>query len=184
MIMKFNAGLAKSLLMAASVGMVVPVVFANVVEIPANQPKPTPTPKPKPSKPPVAPEDTKAGKAADDPSKIKLPGQVVARAKGGFLSLAVENGKFVLRMYDAKKSQIPVEAARANARWRTNKTIHEEHTVLNPADDGKALVGMEYVQPPYNFKVYLTLLNGDGTAGEDYRIDMAAPAADAAPDKH
>ncbi|WP_138223225.1 hypothetical protein [Nibricoccus aquaticus] len=157
--MKFNAGLAKSLLMAASIGMVVPLVAQTA-------PKKT-APKGGAAKPAPAPEA-----AAEEEAEIVLPGSVIARSGGGFLSLTVEGIHFKLSFYDAKKKPVDADAIRAIARWDPVNKAGEERSILNPADEGKALRGNVAVRPPYVFKVYLTLIGPDDVVLESHVVNF------------
>jgi hypothetical protein len=150
--MKLNAALAKSLLMAASIGMVVPVV-AQTASKPAKPTKPAPVPAP-----------------AEAPAKID--GVELARKDGGFLGLDVEGTRMVLKFYDADKKPANVDVARAAARWDPINKTSDVRTVLNPAADGKSLVSPSVVQPPLVFKVYLTLLDAEGNAVESIVADL------------
>jgi hypothetical protein len=147
--MKLNAALAKSLLMAASIGMVVPMVAETST-------------KPKTVKPAPAPTDV--------PAEIK--GIELPRQKGGFLGLTVEGPRLVLAFYDAEKKPVAIDVARASARWNPTNKVGEVRTVLNPGTDGKTLVSPNVVQPPLVFKVYLTLLDADGNALESIVADL------------
>ena len=170
--MKLNAALAQSLLMAASLGMVVPVLAETTVTKPAAE-KAKPATKAAPAKStPAKPTKPAPAAPAKEPEEIVLPGIVKERPKGGFMSVQVVDSHLTLSFYDAKKKEIPVDVARAAARWRTNKKISEDHTVLNPGGDGKTLVGIGVVTPPYTFKLFLTLLGEDGAAVESYVVDM------------
>lgn len=144
--MKLNAALAKSLLMAASIGMVVPLVAQTS----------------KPAKPAPAPTEAPA----------KIEGLEFPRPKGGFLGLTVEGPRLVLKFYDADKKPAAVDVARAAAHWDPVNKISQVRTVLNPGSDGKALVSPYVVQPPLVFKVYLTLLDADGNAVESIVADL------------
>lgn len=191
--MKLNAALAKSLLLAASVGMVIPIYAETTVTpapstpTPAKPPAKTPpvsTTKPpakpaKPAKPAPAPAP-----APETPADIQLPGIVQPRPSGGFLSLEVVDGKFKISFYDAKKKPVAADVARAAAHWRTNRKITEEHAVFNPSSDGKSLVSAGFARPPFVFGIRVNLLNEEGTAVESYLIDMRsgdprAPGSDA-----
>jgi hypothetical protein len=107
----------------------------------------------------AAKSKTPAKKKEEEP---KIPGITVPRANGTFLGLEVEGGKFKLSFYDAKKKPMTPDVSRAAARWpnKRSATPNQYRTVLNPA--GNALVGSQFVFPPYAFNVYLTLLQGDG----------------------
>ena len=151
--MKLNAALAKTLLMVASIGMVVPIVSAA----------------PAKAKPDKAKPDTPAAAPADE--EIVLPGTVINRANGGFLSIQVEGGCLKMSFYDAKKKLIDPDVDRAAARWSPKYKVGEEHRVLVRAGDGKSLISPA-VRPPYNFKLFLTLLTADDQAVENYTVDL------------
>lgn len=148
--MKLNAALAKSLLMAASIGIVVPLVAQTAPK------KPAPTP---------------AAPTEEEPEP-QLPGTVIARSGGGFLSLTLEGGHFKLSFYDAKKKPATADAIRAIARWDPVNKTGDVRSVLNPADEGRALQGNVMVRPPYVFKVYITLIGADDTAMESHVVDF------------
>ncbi len=141
--MKIHPALGKSLLMAASVGMIVPVLAqpagANVV--------------------------------VEEEAEIVLPGSVVPRKNGGYLSLTLEGNFFKLSFYDEKKKPATADAVRATTRWEPVNKSGEERSVLNPAGDG-SLRGNVVVRPPFVFKVYLTLIGEDGKAIESHVIDF------------
>ena len=147
--MKFNTAVAKSLLMAASIGMVVPLV--------AQTSKPS-----KPAKPAPAP--------AEEPAKID--GLEFPRKAGGYLGLTVEGPRLVLKFYDADKKPLTVDVARASARWNPSTKIGDVRSVLNPAGDGLSLVSTPVVKPPLNYMVYITLLDADGKAVESIVADL------------
>ena len=145
--MKLNAALAKSLLMAASIGIVVPLTAQTST---------------KPVKPAPAP--------AEEPATI--PGIELPRKKGGFLGLTVEGPSLVLKFYDKDKKPAAPDVARASARWNPVNKTGEVRAVLNPGADAKFLVSPSVVQPPLVFKVYLTLLDAEGNAVESVVADL------------
>lgn len=170
--MKLNAALAKSLLIAASLG-VVSSVFAQATDatpVPDAKKPATKTVPPKPVRP-IRGKPTPAPKV-ETPPEIVLPGVVKPRPSGGFLTVEVVDGKFKIGFYDAKKKQMPLPAPRGTARWRSNRKISEERTVLSPGPDGKTLMSVGFVRPPFIFKVFLTLLNEEGAAVESHVIDL------------
>ena len=151
--MKFNSALAKSLLMAASVGIVMPVLAQTTPKAPA----------PTPAKPPVP---------APAEEKPTIDGIEVARKNGGFLGLTVNGAQMVVKFYDAEKKPVNIDVARAAARWDPVNKTTDVRTVLNPDGEGKALVSPSIVQPPLVFKVYLTLIGTDGNAVESVVVDL------------
>ena len=153
---------------------------------PAPAAKPTDTPAPatpalKPSTT-TAPAKTTPAAAKATPAKKEekkeaplpvIPGTVINRPNGTFLSLEVADGNFKLSFYDKKHKLMAVDVTRATARWPNTKsaTPGQFRTVLNGS--GTALVGQHPVFPPYNFNVFLTLLQGEGEdakAVENYTV--------------
>jgi len=151
--MKLNAALAKTLMMVASIGMVVPIVYAA----PA---------KAKPGKQPDVPAAPAPGEA-----EIILPGTVINRPKGGFLSVQVENGALKMTFYDEKKKIVAPDVDRVAARWNPKYKTGDERRVLIKSDDGMSLIS-PVIRPPYNFKLFLTLLSADDKTVESYTIDF------------
>lgn len=113
----------------------------------------------------------KAVKKEDEPGKID--GVAIPRAEG-FLGVQVVDGKFKVSFYDAKKKPVTPDIGRAVLRWDPKGKIGQDRAVLM-AGGGTALASDKYVRPPYNFKLYITLLKeGADEAGpaESYTIDF------------
>jgi hypothetical protein len=147
--MKLNAALAKSLLMAASIGMVVPMLGQTATK-------------------PVQPAPA-SGKPEKKP---EIEGLEFPRAAGGFIGVTVDGTRFVMKFYDAEKKPVPGDVARATARWNPLNKIGEVRSVLNPDDAGKSLVSTPVVRPPLVFKVYFTLLDAEGKALDSFVADL------------
>ncbi len=147
--MKLSTPVLKTLLMTASLTMVVPILAQS-----------TPPARPKADAPPEAPD-----------SETVLPGSVVPHGEG-WLSLAIADGTFVLSLYDARKQPIDMPFVRATARWNSPLRTSEQRLVMNPAGDGRTLKGNKPVRPPHVFKVFLTLINPDDSVGASYAIDI------------
>jgi hypothetical protein len=164
--MKLNAALAKSLLMAASIGMVVPVYSQTPAQKAAQEKAKQPA-KPAP------------GKAARPPEKDAEPepqinGIAVPREKGGFIGISVENSNFKVRFYDDKKKPIAADVARASLRWTSTKRKGDEYMVLTPSEDGKSLTSDRVVPAPYSFRLFLRLLQADESlTPEVYTVVMS-----------
>lgn len=152
------------------------LLFAtNLIQ--AQMPPASVTPGATPAAKPVAPKAT-AAKAApakkDDKKKEelpKIPGTVIDRPNGTFLGLEVAGGNFKLTFYDKKHKPMAVDVTRATARWPNPRSPGDNRTVLNGS--GNSLVGAKPVIPPFNFNVYLTLLQGEGDeakAVENYTV--------------
>lgn len=121
----------------------------------------TTTTAPKPATPAAKTTPAKKEEKKEVPLPT-IPGTVINRTNGTFLSLTVVSGNFVLSFYDKKHKLMGVDVTRATARWPNTKsaTPGQFRTVLNGS--GTALVGQHPVFPPYNFNVFLTLLQGEG----------------------
>jgi hypothetical protein len=144
--MILSAPVMKTLLMSASLGMVVPMLAQT---------------------PPPRAKAVKDGTEAERP----LPGTVIPRGEG-FASLAIEGGHFLLRFFDAARRQVAPPGTRATVRWNSPLKTGESRGVLNAAPDGLALAGNQYVHPPHVFKVYLTLLDAEGASVESHIFDV------------
>ncbi len=140
--MILNASLAKSLLMAAAVGMVTPVHTRLRAE------------------------------SAEQEESREVPGVKVARAKGGFLALAVENGVWVARFLDETKKEATPDASAVVVRWNPVGTVTEQRAFLKPTGEGSAMSGSTRVRPPLNFKAYVTLLGPEEQALESLVVDV------------
>ena len=153
--MKINAALAKSLLMAASVGIVTPVFAKTPAKDGSASAKQEATAKPEDKEP-----------------EATIPGTSHERPNGGFIGITADptNG-FTISFYDKDKKQIPCDVARASARWKPNYKIGEERRIFNPSGDGQTLTAPA-PRPPYNFKLFLTLLSEDGAVVENYALDF------------
>lgn len=101
-----------------------------------------------------------------------VPGVHVLRGNGEYVALAVENGRFVLRFLNAERRLQDRQAPRALLRWNPVGKVGESRTVLNPGEDSQLLVGTTPVKPPLNFKVNLTLIDGDDQALETLVFDF------------
>jgi hypothetical protein len=124
----------------------------------------------KPAAAPAKPAETKAAAKTEDEMGV-IEGIELARGNGTFFGFQVVSGNFKLTAYDKKKKPAKLDVARATARWNANQKTGQDFTVLNPAGDN-ALVGAKFVRPPYNFVVYLVILNEAGDVVENYQVNM------------
>jgi hypothetical protein len=114
---------------------------------------------------PTAPATgTKPGIKKEEPMG-KIEGTVLTRPNGLFLGLTLADGKFKLTFYDKKKKPAAVDVTRGLARWPDIHGPGDNRAVLNP-DGAHSLVASQFVRPPYVFKIYLTLLKGEGDTAE------------------
>lgn len=126
------------------------------------------------------------GKApAVEKEEPKIPGQTIERGDGTYLGIGLDGNQFKLTFYDAKKKPMKPNVTRAAARWPNIRGSGDNRTVLNPSPDGMALMGVKIVLPPYNFNLYLTLLQGEGDNAEavgTFVVKFSGVAADAKPE--
>ncbi len=146
--MKFNAALAKSVLMAASIGLVIPVLAQTRARAPG----------------------TKQGPAEEEEGVIE--GVSIQRPDGSWLGLSMEGTSFKLSFYDDKKKPVAADRSHGNVRW-IPAGRSPERGVLNRSSDGLSLVGNRPVRKPWVFKVFLTLLDDAGQATETYTVDIS-----------
>ena len=108
----------------------------------------------------------------------KIEGIVVARGEKGFIGVELVGGAFKITFYDKKKEKIAPDVARAALRWDAKYKLGQERLVLNPGSDGKSLSNPKTIRPPYNFKLFITLLKDASEAeeavGETHVIDFRA----------
>ena len=152
--MKINAALAKTLLLATSMGMAMPLLA-----------KPPAKPAPAPAK-----QEETAKPEGEEPEGT-IEGISAPRKNGGYIGITIDDSGFKLSFYDKKKKPVDCDVARAAARWQPKYRIPDERRILNPSGDGKTLVSSS-VRQPYNFKLYLTLLSDDDQAVESFVLDF------------
>ncbi len=116
----------------------------------------------------------KDDKKKEEEKEGKITGQAIARANGTFLGLEVVGGNFKLSFYDKKKKPMAVDMDRANFRWVITGKADNERAVLTPGGDGKSMTAGKFVKPPYNFKLFITLVKGEGenTQTESHTVDF------------
>lgn len=139
---------------------------------PAAPAAPTTKPADKDKSTPKAP--AKAAPKKEEPMG-KIEGIEIKRGSG-YLGIALVAGSFKLSFYDAKKKPVDADVPRAALRWPVAYRELDERTVLNRSGDGKSLTSPKVVKPPHNFKLFITLLPGEGTpeesGSETYVVDF------------
>ena len=119
------------------------------------------------------------GKKADaKKEEPKIPGVVIARGERGFLGVEIIGSAFKITFYDAKRQKIAPDVTRAVLRWDPKYKVGQERLVLNADADGKSLSSPRSIRPPYNFKLFITLLKeaseSEEPVGETHVIDFRA----------
>lgn len=105
---------------------------------------------------------TKSAKKEDVP---KIEGIEIPRGEKGFLGIQIAEATFKLSFYDAQKKPVKADVDRAALRWDPKYKVGEERVVLTPTADGKALTSQKNIRPPYNFKLFITLIR-DAAEGQ------------------
>lgn len=151
--MNLHTSVAKTLLMAASLGMTTPMIVTST----RGQVRP---------RPPMAVED-----------EPKVVGLEIARAGGGCLGVALEGLALVVRFYDEEKKPIAASAARAAIRWNPVNKAGVQHAVMTSTPDALALRSPAILRSPYGFKISVTLVRENGEKIENHLVDTAAIVA-------
>lgn len=141
------------------------VFLAAVIAVGALQAQTKPAPKPGAPK-----QDTKK-----EEEMGVIEGTTLSRPNGHFLGLTLESGKYKLTFYDKKKKPERVDVTRATARWPNMHGPGDNRTIMNPAGDGTYLMGAQFVRGPHAFKLFITLLRGEGNEAvgvETYTVDF------------
>lgn len=152
--MKLNAALARSVLMAASIGLVVPV-------------------RAQPSPRPAAP---KQGLAGEEEEGV-VAGIAIARPGGRWLGVTMEGLNLRLTFYNAKKQPEPVDVRRGGVRWKPPTIPEFERAVLNPAPDGVSLLANRPIRKPWVFTVSVVLVGDNDEVVESYQVRLSDAAA-------
>lgn len=95
----------------------------------------------------------------------KIEGVEIPRGEKGFLGIQIVDSAFKLSFYDEKKKPIAPDVDRAALRWDPKYKVGEERLVLTLGGDGKSLGSPKNIRPPYNFKLFITLVK-DATEGQ------------------
>lgn len=153
--MKLNAALAKTVLLAASMGMVVPILAQTSVK-------------------PAGPRQNAKGEEEEKEGEVK--GIALQRPDGRWLGLTMDGLNLRLTFYNQKKNPVAPDVVRATARWNRPTVATPDRAVLNPNGDGVSLVGNRVVRKPWAFLVYLALVNERDEVVESYQVQLTEAA--------
>ena len=117
---------------------------------------------------PVAPAAPAAAAAAEKPEEIKLPGVVLDRPDGRFLSVETEGVKMKVTFYDREKKKEPADVLRISARWTDSQP---RFAVLLP-EAPETLVSPGVLKRPFNYIVYLALVGSDEKVKETHSLRL------------
>ena len=133
------------------------------------QPKPaaetTPV-NPKPADPTPAPVVPPPAKKIEKtkPKEPVIPGMTLVRPNGTFIGFEAIDGKFKLSFYDKKKKPMAVDVSGGLARWANTRGPGDIRSPLNIS--GTSMITAKPALPPFNYNVYITLLEGEGESAK------------------
>lgn len=107
----------------------------------------------------------------------RIDGVEVARGAKGYFGIQVVNGAFKVTFYNDKKKPAPAgDVDRAALRWNSIHKKGDERVVLLPDGTGLSFTAGTAVRPPYNFKLFVTLIkdatDGQPATTESYTVDF------------
>ena len=116
----------------------------------------------------VSPETPAAAASDAKTEDIKLPGIVLSRPDGRFLSVEVEGVQMKVTFYDKEKKKEPADAIRISARWNDTRP---RFMVLTPAG-AETLVSPAVLNRPFNYIVYIALVGADEKVIETHSLRL------------
>lgn len=115
------------------------------------------------------------GAKAEEPEP-KIEGIEIPYGERGYLGIQIVGSSFKLTFYDRKKKPVAPDVDRAALRWDPKYKVGDERVVLNPDPDGTSLSSPRNIRPPYNFKLFITLIKeaaeGQSPATETIVVDF------------
>ena len=120
----------------------------------------TDTKKAAPKTVPTAPAKKDDKKKKEEPPG-KIEGMEIGRGDG-FLGIQLVNGAFKLTAYNAKKKPVAADFTRVGLRWQPANQKSPERTMLVPGGGVGAFLSEKIVKPPLRFRLFITLIKGDG----------------------
>lgn len=111
-------------------------------------------------------------KPATNEASASIPGITIERREGkGFLGIEVVDYNYKLTFYDQDKKPVAADRPRALLRWASRSKSGDERYMLSVGNDPHALTSPRYVRPPYNFQLFITLLDDNPeTSTQTYAI--------------
>ena len=101
-----------------------------------------------------------------------IAGITVERKNGkGYLGLEIVDYNYKLTFYDLEKKPTPADHPRALFRWSPRGKSGDARYLLKVGADENVLTSSRYVRPPYNFLLFIVLIDDDpDTPTEAYTI--------------
>lgn len=104
-------------------------------------------------------------KKDDKKKKEEAPGKIEGMEIGrgeGFLGIQLVKGSFKLTAYNAKKKPVAADFTRVGLRWQPANQKGPERTMLLPGGGVGVFTSERIVKPPLRFRLFITLIKGDG----------------------
>ena len=128
----------------------------------------TPAASSTPPAPVAKPAEKAAPKPEPKPEEIQLPGVVINRPDGRFLSVETEGVTVKITFYNQEKKKETADVIRISARWTDSQP---RFAVLLPSAP-ETLSSPGVFKRPFNYLVYLALVGGDETVKESYSLRL------------
>ena len=117
---------------------------------------------------PAAPAPAAAASGEKKEEEIKIPGTVLPRPDGRFLSVETEGVQLKVTFYNQEKKKEPADAIRITARWNDTRP---RFTVLVPTG-AETLASPNVLKRPFNYIVYLVLVGADEKVIETHSLRL------------
>lgn len=151
--------------------MALTVLGAAVAQTPAPADQKKLAPKADAKAAPAAAKKDEKKKKADEMGKID--GLEIPRG-AGFMGIQIVGGVFKLTTYDARKKPAAADFTRVALRWNPSNQKAPERALLVPGGGLGSFTSEKIVKPPYAFKLFITLIKGDGDDApvENFTVDF------------
>jgi len=120
-----------------------------------------------------APKNPPASKTtAEEKPELVIPGVTITRTdEKGLLGIEIVDGNYKLSFYNADKEPVVADRRRALVRWSPPAKSRINRMVLNAGGDGKFLTSPQFVRPPYNFLLFITLVNAEDDESKESDVE-------------
>jgi hypothetical protein len=101
-----------------------------------------------------------------------VAGTPIARLQGGgWIGIELQDNRFKVTFYNAKKKPFPADATSIAMRWSVHYQPNDERTLLLPSGDPAVLTSPYNVRAPHSFPLHIVLLfDGKPDASEAYNL--------------
>ncbi len=118
----------------------------------------------------------KASAKAGSEESATIPGIVIERkAKKGYLGLELVDYKYKLTFYGSDKEPVKADFPRALFRWSKINGSGSERYMLSVGGEKSVLTSPRNVKPPFNFRLFIVLLDDDPETEAETYVVMFRP---------